>query len=585
MRHREPRSRLNSLIVFTLLYFLLTILVLFFARQILMDVSTGTQLGNAVIIPLGIVLPAFLLGSVLIQALRLLQDKKHNRPGSRFKLKLVIFFAVITLFASLPQMLLSLSFIDTAMQTWFSSDMEQAMSGGIEIALAYNSERVSTLTSLAESSLLRDLLRKSQPETVWQALSEMNPTLDGMQFFDSQGKSMRFFGDPLLSLDAPPKMIAENGIVPKEFLETVTIQRVVHRYRSDSGAVYQLVFSSRYIEDFGAYAENLTRSRNTFRQYAEYKPLFRLVMVFFFAFFSFPVFLLAILISFQLSNELIRPVVSLEEATRKAMQGDFSYRILGRSRDELSNLTASFNRMMSELENSRRTTLQTEKVTAWQEIAQRLAHEIRNPLTPIKLSAQRILRRFQNDPASIEEVLEPSVQAIVREVENLDLLLTEFRSFARLPRPSRAPVRLLPLLKDIADGFITGYPEVDFNFSSFDPEVELPLDREQISRVFTNLFKNSIEAMESAGRISIRNDLVRKGNTSYCRIQVEDNGCGIPEDSQREVFNPYYTSKSDGTGLGLPIVERIIFDHQGQIWFESAQGLGTTFFIDLPLNL
>ncbi len=585
MKHRETHNRLSNLIIFILLYILLIILVLFFARQILMDVSTGTQLGNAVIIPLGIVLPAFLLGSVLIQALRLLQDKKNNRPGSRFKLKLVIFFAIITLFSSLPQTLLSLSFIDTAMQTWFSSDMEQAMTGGIEIALAYNSERVNTLTSLAESSLLQDLLRKSRPEIIWQVLSEVNPALDGLQFFDTRGKSIRFFGDPLLSLNAPPRMIAENGIVPKEFLETATIQRVVHRSSSSSGAVYQLVFSSRYLDGFGTYAENLTRSRSTFRQYSEYKPLFRLVMVFFFAFFSFPVFLLAILISFQLSNELIRPVVALEEATRKAMQGDFSYRILGRTRDELSNLTASFNRMMSELENSRRTTLQTEKITAWQEIAQRLAHEIRNPLTPIKLSAQRILRRFQNNPESMEEVLEPSVQAIIREVENLDLLLTEFRSFARLPRPSRTPVRLLPLLKEIADGFITGYPETDFDFSSFDPEVELPLDREQISRVFTNLFKNSLEAMNNFGRISIRSDLVRKGNTSYCRIQVEDNGCGIPEGSQREVFNPYFTSKNDGTGLGLPIVERIIFDHQGQIWFESAQDLGTTFFIDLPLDL
>ena len=585
MKNRETPGSRSSLLIFTFLYILLIILILFFARQILVDVSTGTQLGNAAIIPLGIVLPAFLIGSVLIQALRLLQDKKNNHPGSRFKLKLVLFFAVITLFASLPQAVLSLSFIDTALQSWFSSDLEEAMSGGIEIALAYNNERVENLTTLAESTLMQRLLRQSSAEAVWLAVSEANANLSSLQFFSSSGGSLDFFGDPILKLQAPPSAIAENGIVPKEYLGSVTVQRVIHTYRMPSGQVFQLLFSSRYHDDFGTYAEKLTSSRRTFRQYSEYKSLFRLVMVFFFAFFSFPVFLLAVLISFLLSDELIRPVVSLEEATRRAMEGDFSYRILGRSRDELSNLTTSFNRMMSELENSRRTTIQTEKVTAWQEIAQRLAHEIRNPLTPIKLSAQRILRRFQTDPQSIGDVLEPSVQAIVREVANLDLLLKEFRAFARLPSPSRLPVRLMPLLQEISSAYTGGYPEITFDYSSFDPEIELPLDREQISRVFTNLFKNSLEAMEGKGTISLRSDLVRKGNTSYCRIQVEDSGCGIADEAQREVFNPYFTSKSDGTGLGLPIVERIIFDHQGQIWFESASGVGTTFFIDLPQDL
>ena len=91
--------------------------------------------------------------------------------------------------------------------------------------------------------------------------------------------------------------------------------------------------------------------------------------------------------------------------------------------------------------------------------------------------------------------------------------------------------------------------------------------------------------MEGAGRLEVRSDLVKKGNTRYCRIQVEDSGCGIADNVQGEVFNPYFTTKSHGTGLGLPIVERIIFDHHGQIWFESAQGVGTTFFIDLPMEL
>jgi two-component system, NtrC family, nitrogen regulation sensor histidine kinase NtrY len=584
-RERETGGTVSSLIAFSLLYILLTVLVLLFARQILIDISAGAPLGNIYIIPLGIVLPVFLIGSIVIQLIRLVQDRRNNRPGARFKIKLILFFSLISLLSSFPQAVLSLAFIDTAVNSWFSEDMGKALDGGVEIALAYNSEHVENLVGLAESALLDRILREGDRERLWETLREANSALDALQIFGADGERVSFSGDPLLLLSAPPTTIAENGIVPKEFLGTATIQRVVRKYRDAEGEPLQIVFSSRFPDDFGTYAERLTESRQTFRQISEYRTLFRLVMILFYSFFSFPVFLLSILVSFLLSDELIRPIVSLEEATRRATEGDFSYRILGRSRDELSILVSSFNRMMSELENSRRTTIQTEKVTAWQEIAQRLAHEIRNPLTPIKLSAQRILRRHSMDAASVGEILEPAVNSIIREVENLDLLLQEFRDFARLPSPSRRPVKLRRFLTEVWDNYLGGYPEIEFDCTEIDPQIELPLDSDQISRVFTNIFKNAIDSMDGSGRLVMRSDLVRKGNTGYCRIQVEDSGCGIAEEDQAEVFNPYFTTKTHGTGLGLPIVERIIFDHHGQIWFESEKGVGTTFFIDLPMEL
>ena len=580
----QPLGPISSILTVTLLYIILIILVLVLARQILIDISAGEQLDNIYIIPLGIVLPVFLFGTVGLQIIKLIRDRRENRPGTRFKTKLMVFFFAISLLASLPQAILSLAFIDTALHSWYSTDLGEALDGGVEIALAYNSERVDNLVNLAESSLFYRLLNESDYSSLWESLQEANSAVDSLQIFRGF-ESVHFSGDPVLMLDEPPETIAENGIVPKEYLGPVTVQRVAREFRVGDGDIVNIVFSSRFPDDFGASAEKLTQSRQSYRQIQEYKNIFRIILLIFFSYFSLPVFLLAILVSFLLSDELIRPIVSLEEATRRASEGDFSYRILGRSRDELSILTASFNRMMSELENSRRTTLQTEKVTAWQEIAQRLAHEIRNPLTPIKLSAQRILRRYEKDPGRIGEILEGAVSSIIREVENLDLLLQEFRDFARLPRPSRYPIKLANLLDEIGSQYRSGYPGISFDFSAVDRDIELPLDREQISRVFTNLFKNAVEAMGSEGRIIVRTDLVRKGNTRYCRVQVEDSGSGIATENQGEVFHPYFTTKSHGTGLGLPIVERIVFDHHGQIWFESAIGVGTTFFIDLPLEL
>jgi nitrogen fixation/metabolism regulation signal transduction histidine kinase len=238
--------------------------------------------------------------------------------------------------------------------------------------------------------------------------------------------------------------------------------------------------------------------------------------------------------------------------------------------------------MVAELEKSRLKIMQTEKVAAWQEIAQRLAHEIKNPLTPIKLSAQRLLKRFKENPDDFERVLDSAVGSIIREVDNLDNLLTEFRNFSRLPAPQRGPVLLKNLIREVVSTYRYTTDKIAINWEEVPEDISLSLDRGQIKQVFANLIRNAIDAMPKGGELIFRADLVKKGNTKYCRIQIEDTGEGIRKEDFNQVFNPYYTTKSHGTGLGLSIVERIIFDHKGQIWFESEPGIGTTFFIDLP---
>jgi two-component system nitrogen regulation sensor histidine kinase NtrY len=237
--------------------------------------------------------------------------------------------------------------------------------------------------------------------------------------------------------------------------------------------------------------------------------------------------------------------------------------------------------MVEELQNSRSKILQTEKISAWQEIAQRLAHEIRNPLTPIKLSAERILRRSKSNPEGLEHVIEKAVGAITSEVNKLDNMLKEFRDFARLPLPQKRWFDLSEVLKKIVSMHSTAHPGITFTLIGASDPWEIYGDENQLDQVFTNLVKNSAEAMEFQGEIQIRIVAIRKGHTPYLRIQIQDDGPGIPEELRDRVFNPYYTTKKEGTGLGLPIVERIIFDHNGVIWFESQESVGTTFFIDL----
>jgi nitrogen fixation/metabolism regulation signal transduction histidine kinase len=332
-------------------------------------------------------------------------------------------------------------------------------------------------------------------------------------------------------------------------------------------------------------ATEITKSLETFQQLDRFQSVFLVGVILFYGFFSLPLLLLSILVSFFLSDEIIRPIVQLEEATRRVADGDFSYRILSRRGDDLSLLVRSFNQMVSELEKSRHKLLQTEKVAAWQEIAQQLAHEIKNPLTPIKLSAERILRKYhQLGPDEKEEfarILESSVRSIVSEVDGLSSLLSEFRDFSRMPEPQPQPVNVASIVQETVATYGTA-SGVNFHYEYLDPQISVKADPSQLRQVFGNLFKNALDAMNGKGDIFVRADLVKKGNSLYCRIQVQDTGPGIDPEYHDKVFNPYFTTKKHGTGLGLAIVERIVFDHRGQIWFETEPGLGTTFFVDLP---
>ncbi|HUZ16811.1 MAG TPA: ATP-binding protein [Spirochaetia bacterium] len=581
---RPSGTSATGLISLVVIYIILIILILFFSTQVLKDISRASTLSNLIVIPAALILPLFILGTLVVNIARLVRERRSSQPGIRFKIRLILFFTFIAFLSSIPQGILSISFINTTMNSWFSTPTRSALQGGVDIALELVNDRLSGLASLGESPVLASLLRDvGRPDQLWSEVHGVNSTISGIQLFDGSGKELYFRGEPLARMRGSISATREDGMLPKDSNGNISILRYLKGFRAE-GKRYSIVLSTMLPPGFDQKAQALTASREIFTQLDRFGTLFRLVLVLFFSIFSVPMLLLSILVSFLLSEDIMQPIVNLEAATRKVAEGDYSYRILGRSADELSVLVSSFNKMVSELERSRLKLMQTEKVTAWQEIAQRLAHEIKNPLTPIKLSAQRLLRKAQTSPEDLEQILEPSVRAIISEVDNLDRMLREFRDFSRLPAPELTEVPLKQLVVEIAEVHGAPYKNIQLNFEELSDAIIVRADRNQLKQVFVNLFKNAFEAIQGRGRISVRADLVRKGNSQYCRIQVQDTGRGIDAEFHNQVFNPYFTTKETGTGLGLPIVERIVFDHKGQIWFETEPGVGTTFFIDLPME-
>jgi two-component system nitrogen regulation sensor histidine kinase NtrY len=224
--------------------------------------------------------------------------------------------------------------------------------------------------------------------------------------------------------------------------------------------------------------------------------------------------------------------------------------------------------------------IRAQKVAAWREVARRLAHEIKNPLTPIQLSAERLRRHFSGAPPQAKALVEECTETIVGEVESLKGLVDEFSQFARMPAPRTVPTDLPQLITDTIALYNGIFADVRIE-QRFAPGMPLVrLDAEQVRRVIINLVDNAIEAMERRGQIVVETQLDTAN--SVVRVIVGDDGPGIPAGEREKLFLPYYSTKRRGSGLGLAIVRRIIAEHGGSIDVGDNTPRGTRFTIELP---
>ncbi|HXX34701.1 MAG TPA: ATP-binding protein [Thermodesulfobacteriota bacterium] len=226
--------------------------------------------------------------------------------------------------------------------------------------------------------------------------------------------------------------------------------------------------------------------------------------------------------------------------------------------------------------------IKAQRTAAWREVARRIAHEIKNPLTPIQLSAQRLRKRYLEKLQPDGAVFDECTRTIVKQVEELKEMVNEFSNFARMPASQPTPNHLNEIVEESLALFQGFQKQVQFEFYPNDLPV-LNVDRDQMKRVMINLIKNSLAAMENGGKIKIQTSYNSKLQT--VRLEVSDDGCGIPDEDKGKLFEPYFSTKKTGTGLGLAIVNAIISDHRGYIRVRDNKPKGTIFLIELPLRV
>ena len=350
---------------------------------------------------------------------------------------------------------------------------------------------------------------------------------------------------------------------------------------------------------------------------------------------------LVYLISYIISRSIARPIAVLREGVDHIAAGNLDHRVGIQSRNELGQLADGFNRMARDLKRSLEARMAAERAATWRDVARQVAHEIKNPLFPIRLSVEN-LQQAKSKPAVFEKIFSECTDTVIEEVDRIGKLIDEFHQFARLPRTQRKPSHLNDIVKSVlmlytggqmpdsgqADGVAVLASEREDsvptdstekfwleNISKIKIETEfgqipeLLLDSEQIAQALGNLFKNAIEAMPDGGTLSVKtyftastpyretengqgsDDNEDKENSNMdtdgtVSVEIQDTGYGMSDETMANLFVPYYTTKSetDGTGLGVPIVRRIVDEHGAEIEFQSTEAIGTTVRIYFPYN-
>ncbi len=295
--------------------------------------------------------------------------------------------------------------------------------------------------------------------------------------------------------------------------------------------------------------------------------------------------LLAILLSSWAAARVTRPVEQLAAAAQEVAAGNWNARVEISGHDELAELAESFNHMTRELLTQKERLVQAERVAAWRELARRLAHELKNPLFPLQLTVENLVRARLQGSQQFEEIFRESSATLLAEISNLKTIISRFTEFSRMPQPQLRPVRMNDVIRGVLQLFQAQLESPGRGQISYDLQLDqrlepIPADPELLHRAISNLVLNALEAMPEGGRLSLRT----RGNKDNICVEISDTGAGLTAEECNRMFTPYYTSKEHGTGLGLAIVQSVVSDHRGTIRVHSEPGHGTTFVVELPRN-
>lgn len=288
-------------------------------------------------------------------------------------------------------------------------------------------------------------------------------------------------------------------------------------------------------------------------------------------------FLVAIAFAYFLSSYITRSIKTISDRMQQTKLNERNEKImLGSASSEIEVLVDAYNNMIDQLEESAVKLAKSEREQAWREMAKQVAHEIKNPLTPMRLSVQSFERNFDPNDENIKAKMAEYSQTLIQQIDVMSSIASAFSDFAKMPTQNREKIEVISVVKLALDIFYEDF----IRYNPSEKELYANLDKTQLIRIVTNLVKNALQAVEREENPHVQVDVLQEQNN--VKIIVSDNGKGIPEDVKDLIFEPKFTTKSSGMGLGLAMIKNIIEAYDGQISFSSEVGVGTVFTVILP---
>ncbi|RKX95245.1 MAG: hypothetical protein DRP84_04800 [Spirochaetes bacterium] len=515
-----------------------------------------------------LVLVLYNLGKVVI-------DRIRNVEGSRLRFRLTVSFLLVALIPIIPLSIISNNLISRSINLWFMSGIEESLIDAINVSKLlfkeYSDDAVGEFKSRYSKYSLNELPK---------ALEVNNPVkIDGIFLYDKSNNILQ-------------ELYANKFVKDIEFSEKIfsNIKNSWERisFNGNSFIITPILFENTKIllikklpPQMTAYSNSISKGLQSYRTLKIIrKPIKKAMIILFYIVVTLPFLLLSFYLSLFISEDITTPIKELVVATEKIADNKFDYRVELESKNELKTLIDAFNDMVDELRINREIIKYSERSHAWQDIAKKLAHEIKNPLTPIKLSAERILKQYKNED-EYKKVLEKGIRTIIDEVNNINEMVSEFSNFARLPSAKMENVNVVEMLKQLISFLSSSYKDIGFDINTPKDNILIFVDKNQIRRALLNIIYNSINAIKEAGKPDGRIEMaiLLKRENNRVVIAVSDNGPGIDDEIKEKIFNPYFSKIGKGSGLGLAIVEKIVYDNRGRIWFDSKPGR-TTFFME-----
>lgn len=287
-------------------------------------------------------------------------------------------------------------------------------------------------------------------------------------------------------------------------------------------------------------------------------------------------FLITAIIAVFFANYISEPVRLIKNKISALQLGKSSELLEWQSNDEIGALVLEYNKKVLELEKSAQLLVQSERESAWREMAKQVAHEIKNPLTPMKLSIQQLQRLAHDESVDLSDRIDRTSKTLIEQIDTLTKIANEFSNFAKMPKAHEERIDVVPIIETTIDLYHEEKPKIKLIDNS-EGKAILVADKDQISRVFNNLIKNAIQAIPDTTEGLIEVEVVK--DAEHVLIAIKDNGTGISDDKKDKIFVPNFTTKTTGMGLGLAMVKNIVEQANGTIWFDTKVGEGTTFYL------